>query len=70
MSDEPPDYVDWGDERSGAATFFGCIGMSIGLLFMLTGGLCVWSGVSGPGVEVLVIGLVLAGGGWLLRGRR
>jgi hypothetical protein len=71
MSDEPPDYIDWGDTRSGAGSFFGCVGMAIGLLFMLTGGLCVWSGFTGSGVKVLLIGLLIAACGWLLtRGNR
>jgi hypothetical protein len=69
MADEPPDYVDWGNGRSGGS-FFGCIGMAVGSLFMLTGGLCVWGGVSGAGIEPLFIGLLLVAAGWVMtRGR-
>lgn len=69
MSDEPPDYIDWHDDRSGPS-FFGCVGMAMGLLFMLTGGICVWGGASGGGTELLLIGLLIMAGGWALsRGR-
>ena len=57
MSDEPPDYIDWGNGRSGGS-FLGCIASAIGALFLLTGGLCVF--VSGGGeTERLLIGLAL-----------
>jgi hypothetical protein len=62
MSDEPPDYIDWGNGRSGSS-FFGCIGVGLGMVFMFTGGICVFSGRSG---EPLVIGLVMMAIGWLL----
>jgi hypothetical protein len=69
MSDEPPDYIDWGNGRSGGS-FFGCIGMAVGLVFMLTGGLCVWGGFSGAGAEPLLIGLLMMAGGWvMMKGR-
>jgi hypothetical protein len=65
MSDEPPDYIDWGNNRSGSS-FFGCIAAGIGALFMLTGGLCVFTGISGTGFVPLVIGLVMLAIGWAL----
>jgi hypothetical protein len=69
MSDEPPDYIDWGNDRSGGS-FFGCLGMAIGFVFMLTGGLCVWSGFRGLSLQVLLIGLVMMVAGWLMSRRR
>ena len=70
MSDEPPDYIDWGNGRSGSS-ILGCLTGAIGLLFTLTGGLCVYVGLSGNGGSQLVIGLVLLLLGWLIsRGGR
>lgn len=69
MSDEPPDYIDWGDGRS-SSSFFGCIGVGLGFLFMFTGGICVFGGFSGSNGEVLLIGLLMMlGGGLMMRGR-
>lgn len=53
-----------------AGSFFGCLLAGIGVIFMLTGGICVWGGFSGSSVEVLLIGLVMMAAGWLMtRGR-
>ena len=65
MSDEPPDHVDWGNGPTGGS-FFGCLLAAIGVIFTLTGGVCVWSGFSGSSVEVLLIGLLMMAGGWLM----
>lgn len=58
MGDEPPDYIDWGDKRSGGA-FAGCFAMAGGLLFILTGGLCVTTGLSGAGFGQLMVGVLM-----------
>jgi hypothetical protein len=69
MNDAPPDYIDWGEGRSGSS-FFGCIAVGVGTLFMLTGGICVFGGFSGSSVQVLLIGLLMMAGGWaMMRGR-
>lgn len=65
MSDEPPDYVDWGNGRSGGS-LFGCLVGAIGLIFMFTGGICVWGGFSGSSAGVMLIGILLVVGGWLM----
>jgi hypothetical protein len=65
MADEPPDYIDWGNARSGSS-FFGCIGVGLGFLFMFTGGACVLGGFSGGGGEPLLIGLLMMAGGWVM----
>jgi hypothetical protein len=64
VSDEPPDYIDWGNGRPGSS-ILGCLAGAIGGLFMLTGGLCVFAGVSGSGTQLL-IGLLLLVFGWVL----
>lgn len=69
MSDDPPDYVDWGNGRSGPS-LFGCLIGAIGLLFTLTGGVCVWGGFNGSSVEILVIGVLMMAGGWLMMSGR
>ncbi len=65
MGDEPPDYIDWGNGRSGGSVL-GCLGVAIGVIFMLTGGLCVFAGAGSAGSGQLLIGLVLILIGWLL----
>jgi hypothetical protein len=65
MADEPPDYVDWGNGRSGSS-FFGCIGVGLGMVFMFTGGICVLGGFSARGGEPLFIGLLMMAAGWLM----
>jgi hypothetical protein len=47
-------------------SLFGCLVGAIGLVFMLTGGVCVWGGFNGSGVAVLAIGLLMMVGGWLM----
>jgi hypothetical protein len=64
MSDEPPDYIDWGNNRSGSS-ILGCLAAGIGALFMLTGGICVFAGARGSGTQLL-IGLVMVAFGWAL----
>ena len=64
MSDEPPDYIDWGNGRSGSSVL-GCLAAGIGALFMLTGGICVFAGVRGSGSQLL-IGLLMVAFGWAL----
>jgi len=66
MADEPPDYIDWHADHRGPPSFFGCIGAALGLVFLLTGGTCVYMGFSMGEFGVALIGLGIAVGGWML----
>jgi hypothetical protein len=72
MSDEPPpeyDYeVDWHGERE-STSFFGCVGMAFGIVFILTGGMCAFLGFTGSSVGAGLIGLMFVAVGWKLMNR-
>ena len=67
MDEEPPpDYhVNWNDGGS-SGSFFGCVGMAFGLVFMATGGLCAWLGLGSGALLPALIGLMFLGFGWML----
>ena len=69
MSDEPPDDAGGGYQGS-SPSFLGCLLGAVGLIFTLTGGICVWNGFSGLSVEVLLIGILMMVGSWLMTKRR
>ena len=47
-------------------SFLGCVGLAAGVIFMLTGGLCAWIGLSESSFGSGAIGLFLIVSGWAL----
>jgi hypothetical protein len=67
VSEEPPpDYeIDWHGKRE-SSSFFGCVGMAFGIVFMLTGGLCAVQGLGGASIGAGLVGLFFMALGWKL----
>lgn len=70
MDEEPPaDYhVNWNDGGS-SGSFFGCVSMVFGLVFMATGGLCAYTGLVTMTFLTALIGLGLMAVGWKMMSR-
>ena len=70
MSDDPPpdDHIDWHGD-GGGTSFLGCLASGFGLIFMVTGGMCAYVGVSAPSIVSGLVGLMFIFVGWKMMSR-
>jgi hypothetical protein len=67
--DLPPEpRIDWHGD-GGGTSFFGCLVSAFGLIFMVTGGMCAFIGLTSSSIVAALVGLVFMAAGWKMMNR-
>jgi hypothetical protein len=69
LSDEPPPEYEVWQGPGETSSFFGCLAAALGLVFIFTGGSCVFIGFGNRSIVMGLIGLMLLGAGWAIMRR-